>query len=210
MATWSEDIELALSNLGGIATLSDIYEEVRNLRPEPHPKSFEPTIRGAIERNSSDSRAFSSGKDLFFSVHGLGAGIWGLRKNLGKTPVASDIGQQGTEFPVRTEQTTYRILRDTELARKIKLLHENTCQLCATEIVLSGKLYAEAHHLKPLGAPHFGPDTPDNIIVVCPNCHVVLDYFGKPLLASEIKSVSGHVIGEEYILYHNSHVQSAP
>jgi hypothetical protein len=210
MPSWSEDIESALSNLGGLATLSDIYSEVKRIRSSPHPRSFEATIRGAIERNSSDSKAFSSGNDLFFSVHGLGAGIWGLRKHLQNTPVASDIGPLplGAESPGRVEQTTYRVLRDTELARKIKLLHDNTCQLCATKISLSGKSYAEAHHLKPLGAPHFGPDTPENIIVVCPNCHVTLDYFAQLLSSNGIKAVSGHVVGAEFIEYHNRHVQN--
>lgn len=211
MPTWSEDIEQALSKLGGIAPLSDIYTEVKKLRSPPHPKSFEETIRGAIERNSSDSKAFSSGNDLFFSVHGLGAGIWGLRKNLKNTPTACDIGQLplGTESPDRAEQTIYRILRDTELARKIKLLHSNTCQLCGTKISLFGKSYAEVHHLKPLGAPHYGPDISENIIVVCPNCHVTLDYFAKLLSSNAIKTVSGHVIGAEFIDYHNNHIQQS-
>jgi predicted HNH restriction endonuclease len=212
MSSWSEDIKSALTNLGNVAPLADIYGEVKKIRPPPHPKSFEATIRGAIERNSSDSEAFSSGNDLFFSVHGLGAGMWGLRDSLSNTPVANDIGQlpAGTETPGRVAESTYRILRDTELARKIKLLHKDTCQLCSTQIALSGKSYYEAHHLKTLGKPHFGPDTPNNVIVVCPNCHVLLDYFARPLSAGDIKTISGHVIGAEFIEYHNRHVNSRP
>ncbi|NMF88262.1 HNH endonuclease [Aromatoleum petrolei] len=210
MATWSDDIEIALGKLGGIATLSAIYEEIKNVRPAPYPKALEATVRGAIERNSSDSKAFSSNNDLFFSVHGLGAGIWGLRNQLKPTPVAGDIGQLplGTESPERVTQNTYRVLRDTELARKIKFLHKDVCQLCETRINLNGKTYSEAHHIKPLGTPHFGPDIPENIIVVCPNCHVALDYFVAPLEPEKFKAVAGHVVGSEFIAYHNRHVGS--
>lgn len=210
MATWSDDIEIALGNLGGIATLGAIYEEIKKIRLGPYPKALKATVRGAIERNSSDSKAFSSNNDLFFSVHGLGAGIWGLRNQLKPTPVASDIGQLplGAESPERIAQTMYRILRDTELARKIKLLHKDVCQLCETKISLYGKSYSEAHHIKPLGTPHFGPDIPENIIVVCPNCHVTLDYFVAPLEPARFRTVAGHVISSEFIAYHNRHVGS--
>jgi putative restriction endonuclease len=37
--------------------------------------------------------------------------------------------------------------------------------------------YAEACHIKPLGRPHNGPDTPENILCLCPNCHVLFDEF---------------------------------
>ena len=210
MATWSEDIESALRNLGGVSTLSGIYAEVKKIRPTPHPKALKATVRGAIERNSSDSEAYASGKDLFFSVQGLGAGVWGLRSHLEKTPIASDIGEfpMGSEAPEYAQQTVYRILRDSELARKIKLLHEHTCQLCETKILLINKPYSEAHHIKPLGFPHYGPDIAENIIVVCPNCHASLDFFALELQPGSLRKVDGHDIALEYIRYHNEHVSA--
>jgi hypothetical protein len=208
MATWAEDISDALIRLGGIAPLSAIYAEVKKVRATPHPQAIEATIRGAIERNSSDSLAFSSGQDLFFSVHGLGAGTWGLRSFLKSTPQANDIEPLplGTESPGRAQQTTYRILRDTDLAQKIKLLHQNKCQVCATVIELANRAYAEAHHIQPIGSPHFGPDIPGNIIVVCPNCHVRLDYFSVRLDLKMIRTIKGHSVEIKYIDYHNQHV----
>ena len=208
MATWAEDICRALQNLGGVAPLSDIYNEVRKIRPLPHPREFEATIRGAIERSSLDSSAYSSGKNLFFSLHGLGQGVWGLRSYVKQTPTASDLMEQtlpdGNAIPEQVPQKAYRILRDTDLARKIKLLHKNTCQLCGTQVQLNDRSYSEAHHLKPLGQPHYGPDIPENIIVVCPTCHVILDYSAAPLIAHKINTVAGHVIGREYLEYHNT------
>ncbi len=90
MGTCSDDIESALKNLGGIASLSDIYAEVKKVREGPYPSSFTATIRGTIENNSSDSAKFK-GNDIFFSVKGLGSGIWGLRSYIHNTPEASDI-----------------------------------------------------------------------------------------------------------------------
>lgn len=209
MATWTDDIVLALENLGGIAKLSDIYDQVKKIRTGTNPTAIEATIRGAIERNSSDSKAHSGKSDLFFSVKGLGAGIWGLRSSASATPVANDAGllSPGVFEPARQAQVTYRILRETEMARKIKLLHKNECQICALALEVSGKRYAEAHHLMPLGTPHSGPDIPSNIIVVCPNCHVQLDYFSVYIEIDKLQNIGNHAIGEEYVNYHNERVK---
>jgi len=40
LASWREDIIHALENLGGVSSLSNIYEEVKRIRPSPHPKSM--------------------------------------------------------------------------------------------------------------------------------------------------------------------------
>lgn len=207
MGTWSEDIEVALTNLGGIATLSDIYDEVKKVREGPYPESFTATIRGTIENNSSDSAKFK-GNDLFFSVKGLGSGIWGLRSYIKNTPEASDIDEgSGNESPSRVPQETYRILRDTQLARQIKLLHKNKCQLCGEAISLgNGEHYSEAHHIKPLGRPHNGPDVAGNILVLCPNHHVMLDYGVIKLELNKITTHGNHQIQREYIDYHNEYI----
>ncbi|WP_410199142.1 HNH endonuclease [Burkholderia cenocepacia] len=203
MATWTEDIKLALEQLGGIAPLSEIYERVAVIRPKPHPADIGASVRGAIERNSSDSTVFS-GKDLFFSVHGIGGGVWGLRSFEKLTPVASDIDTLGDEVPQRKHQKTYRILRDTALARQIKLLHKNKCQICGDSIGLpGGEFYSEAHHIQPLGSPHNGPDVSENIIVVCPNHHVMLDYGVISIDISRVNLHRKHKIGSNFIAYHN-------
>ncbi len=40
--------------------------------------------------------------------------------------------------------------------------------------VLGGR-YAGAAHVRALGKPHLGPQTPDNVICLCPNDHILFD-----------------------------------
>jgi predicted HNH restriction endonuclease len=120
-----------------------------------------------------------------------------------KTPVANDIGEIGPA--ARIETATYRILRDTAIARRIKVLHNFCCQICGDRIQLSnGKYYIEAHHIKPLGRPHNGPDIQENVICVCPNHHVQLDYGAIAINLSDITKIVEHNLGKEYINYHNT------
>ena len=78
------------------------------------------------------------------------------------TPVAVDI----TEPPSRLPTEVYRVLRDTKLAREIKLSHGFQCQICQNPPLKLNdtKVDAEVHHIKPLGSPHDGPDVSPNIL----------------------------------------------
>lgn len=78
----------------------------------------------------------------------------------------------------RHETTVLRIVRDTEQTRQIKALYHYRCQMCGVRLEGSAGPYAEAAHIRPLGSPHNGPDTPDNILCLCPNHHVLFDYGG--------------------------------
>ena len=52
------------------------------------------------------------------------------------------------------------------MAQRLKRLHNFECQFPGCGFVLNlpkGGRYIEAHHLKPLGAPHEGPDSPENL-----------------------------------------------
>ena len=104
--------------------------------------------------------------------------------------------------PGRVRQETYRILRDTALARKAKELHQYKCQICGQALTLADNtLYAEAHHIRPLGKPHDGPDVPGNILCVCPNDHVLLDYG-----AIKLDKTLLHGIDSAFIDYHNERI----
>lgn len=82
--TWKEDIVAALHALGGTGHYDEIYAEVAALRGSP-PASWQAIIRRTIEQSSSDSALHRAGADdLFFSVEGIGRGIWGLRDRVGQ------------------------------------------------------------------------------------------------------------------------------
>lgn len=202
MSTWDEDIIKAFENLGGSASYDSLYAEIERIRTG-FPSTWKSVVRRRIQDLSSDSAGFKGGRDLFFSVEGLGAGVWGLRSYLEETPKASDL-PEGVEEPGRAYSLTYRILRDTVLARKIKVLHQDRCQICGMAVSLSdGKTYSEAHHIIPLGAPHNGSDVPGNVIVLCPNHHVLCDYGAMEFTLSDLRTTEGHEISEHSISYHN-------
>jgi predicted HNH restriction endonuclease len=211
---WWESVEQALENLGGKASLKDIYGEVWRVRVDhgdTTPVSIQEVVRKELEYNSSDSTNWRGTRDLFFSVNGIGNGFWGLRKQMVEQPLASDINEPevGSERQL-IEQTVYRIIRDTVMARKVKALHGFKCQICKSTITLpDGRKYAEAHHIIPIGSPHNGPDTPSNIIVVCPNHHAMLDFGCIPLDVNNLSGGVGHIISSESVSYHNKVIHTA-
>lgn len=116
-----------------------------------------------------------------------------------EAPLASDLDYRPTE---RTSVTTHRIIRDSDHSRYIKQLYNYQCQICGECIMLPGDArYAEGHHLRPLGRG--GPDHPRNIVCVCPNHHVQLDYFSIPIQLSTLKLVPEHNLDAAFIEYHN-------
>ena len=77
--TQVEYIVQTMRNLGGTATYSQLYKEyeiVSGIVLTPGKKAG---IRKSIEDRSSDSLNFKGKNDLFYSVHGIGSGAWGLR-----------------------------------------------------------------------------------------------------------------------------------
>lgn len=100
--------------------------------------------------------------------------------------------------------TTVRIIRDTTLSRLIKDLYANECQICGSTIELpGGTRYSEAHHIKPLGTPHNGPDIVENMIVLCPNHHAMCDYGVIALQMADLRLHADHKIEQQFINYHN-------
>jgi len=129
-------------------------------------------------------------------------------KSVQATPIASDVSDTTT---AKVLTTTYRILRDTELARRVKVMHDFECQMCGHTIVLpDGTRYAEAHHIQPLGSPHDGPDVMANILCLCPNHHAECDLGVSQLCLSALRCVDGHSVGVTYVEYHNREIYARP
>jgi putative restriction endonuclease len=87
------------------------------------------------------------------------------------------VAEPGAEYgpAPRREATTLRIVRDTAVTRRVKLLHDYCCQVCGIRLHGAAGPYAEAAHIRPLGAPHHGPDVLENVLCLCPNHHVLFD-----------------------------------
>jgi hypothetical protein len=133
-------------------------------------------------------------------------------KRFFRAPLAIELHSRGEGFfipidlepPARILTTTYRILRDTEVAQKLKADHDYRCQICDTTIELpDGRRYAEGHHIRPLGRPHDGPDIRENMVVLCPNHHAMCDYRAIRLTVDVLRRIEGHIIDPLYIAYHN-------
>ena len=76
--TWVEDIVRAITNIGGQATLTQIYDEVKQIRQGPLPKMWQHIIQDTIYQHSSDTQKFQ-GNDLFRKVD---KGVWSLRNHV--------------------------------------------------------------------------------------------------------------------------------
>jgi putative restriction endonuclease len=134
-----------------------------------------------------------------------------------KVRLGQEIREQPAEYavPRRQEARVSRILRDSARARKVKALYDHSCQMCGTRLECPAGPYSEAAHIRPLGTPHDGPDTVDNILCLCPNHHVLFDN-GAIRIADDL-SLNGdgnnrltvhknHRIDHRHLAYHRDHL----
>lgn len=118
---------------------------------------------------------------------------------------------------LRKETTILRIVRDSKLTREVKELYTYHCQICEIRIEGSAGPYAEAAHIRPLGRPHNGPDHIENLLCLCPNHHVLLDYGGVSI-ADDFRVLGEpyrlqvhprHPLNPEHFSYHRDHYYRA-
>lgn len=113
----------------------------------------------------------------------------------------------------RRETTTLRLVRDTAVTRQVKALHDYRCQVCAIRLGSAAGPYAEAAHIRPLGAPHHGPDVLANVLCFCPNHHVLFDLGGFGItddgvllgLPGQLIQQKQHAIEPLFLAYHRVH-----
>ena len=183
---------------------------VRVIRGYGHPSPFSPAVGYSYD-------GLYAVEEYWRGRGKSGFQVWRFR--LVKIPELTTPGQVIAEEPAgyavsnRREVRASRIIRDTTLARAIKALYDFRCQMCLTRLECAAGPYAEAAHIRPLGTPHDGPDTRDNILCLCPNHHVLFDY-GAVSVADDhtLIGVDGdlfvrrdHQISQDHLAYHRQH-----
>lgn len=200
---WTDDIKQALINLDGFGHYTAIYTEIEKCRNNLS-KDWHAVLRRTIQQHSSDSQSWLGKRDLFYSVDGIGRGVWGLREFFPSNYTTYKQENILKEPCNRRQYFVNRVVRDTAISAQLKEYHKNICQICGLRLEIGDKkYYSEGHHIKPLGKPHNGPDSANNIIIVCPNCHVLCDNFQFKLDLISLEASTGRKIEENYINYHN-------
>ncbi|WBB63975.1 hypothetical protein O7599_16290 [Streptomyces sp. WMMC500] len=112
-----------------------------------------------------------------------------------------------------------RIVHDSQTADMVKKQNDHTCQVCRTRLTVSpdGTPYSEAVHIHEVGEPHRGPDKPENMLCLCPNCRVKFERGALHLtdsfqvvnsltgsIISNLRQTEGHRIGIEYVRHHRA------
>lgn len=98
---------------------------------------------------------------------------------------------------VTVKTKTYK--RDNKTIAQIKILRNFECQICKTKILkANGDYYIEAAHIKP--KKDKGRETPQNILILCPNHHKEFDY-GERIINNHSKEfIEFELNGRKYSL----------
>jgi 5-methylcytosine-specific restriction enzyme A len=87
--------------------------------------------------------------------------------------------------------------RDNRTIAQIKILRDFKCQICSTTIKKKdGTFYIEAAHIEPKHKK--GRETPDNILLLCPNHHKEFDYGDRNILLHDKEKVHLTLNGQEH------------
>ena len=120
----------------------------------------------------------------------------------------------GNRQPQTQRSMVTRIIRSTEVSNSVKKIYANSCQVCGVTLAIPGGLTSEGAHIRGLGKPHLGPDTPDNVLCLCPNHHTLLDsggiYIGDDCVVysmigeviSQLNVHKNHELSTEHLTYH--------
>lgn len=109
------------------------------------------------------------------------------KKELSKEIISQNLKNLKPSEPERItfEGKTYK--RDNKTIAELKYLRDFKCQICGKQIIKKdGSVYVEAAHVKPKHKK--GMETPENILILCPNHHKEFD-LGKREIIKHTKDV---------------------
>jgi putative restriction endonuclease len=127
---------------------------------------------------------------------------------------AHPVKPTGQAKPGRRSAVTRPIVRSPEVADFVKNVHNHTCQMCGIRLAFKDQGYSQAAHIQALGGTQAGPDTTENVLCLCPNCHTLFDlgailvqannsltYNGKDLGRS-LRLDKRHLVDDKYLTFH--------
>lgn len=193
-----ETVAEALRSLGGQARPVEIADEVRRMFPAPYTGHLLQSVRARIQECSSDSHHWKGKRDLFYSVHGIGGGVWGLRDMDPLNPANQDGLVDAAETYMAAEgaaalRTHLRRERSKTLIDRFKRqLATFACSVCDFDFGEAyGELgygFVEAHHRVPIARLEPGTKTRiEDLAAVCSNCHRMLHRQGT-ISVEELRS----------------------
>ena len=199
--SWKKYLVDAFKQIGGEGHYSDIYKAVENLKGKDNlTSSWKASVRGAIETYSKDSEKYNGKDDLFYSVNGIGKGIWGLNNYEDQT-INVDLTEDDIGFPEGKEVLRKHIVRERN-PKLIRLAKENFkstngmlfCEICGfnfeEEYGEIGKGFIEGHHSIPISDLKHKEETKvEDIVMVCSNCHKMLHRKRPWLSKNELKKI---------------------
>lgn len=96
--------------------------------------------------------------------------------------------------PEEREARTKRLKRCYKMIGDLKEKYGYRCQIksCGFSFRMkNGEVYCEAAHIKPLSSREAGLDVPENILILCPNHHKMLDYGAMKVLSPAEVAIDG-------------------
>jgi len=183
---------------------------VRVIRGARHPSSYSPSVGYRYH-------GLYAVDDYWQERGRSGFRIWRFR--LVKLPIMLTAEPYDTKTQKNNAATTHvgttllRLGRETEQMRQLKALYRYRCQMCGKRLETSAGPYAEAVYIRPLGVPHNGSDTSDNLLCLCANHHVLFE-LGKVAIADDFTLLGQdgrllvdfrHHINKQHLRYHREH-----
>jgi predicted restriction endonuclease len=119
----------------------------------------------------------------------------------------------GRAKPGRRSAVTTPIVRSLEVADFVKQVHNHTCQICGIRLAVKDQGYSQGAHIQALGGVQAGPDIPENVLCLCPNCHSLFD-MGAILVQGDhslmyngtevgkLRLDDRHVVDDQYLKFH--------
>jgi len=120
-----------------------------------------------------------------------------FNKEIDKTKIKEELlNVKGTEpETVYINQKTYK--RDNKTIAQLKIIRDFKCQICGTKILKkNGDFYIEAAHIKPKHKK--GCETPENILILCPNHHKEFDYGNREIIQHKKSQIEFKLNGKHY------------